>query len=303
MDTQLADFEVYLLDTEHALLTAQGYLGDLRRFVQWYAKTYGEASTLETLTSPVVRAYKQALLAEQQLPATVNRQLASLAAFVHWAQQNGHLAPGRNPVQEVKTVPRVPLAPRWLEKKDLVKFLYAVRDEVERAIRRYPRLQVLVVRDAALVVFILHTGLRIHEVEALTLRDIQLNERSGKVIVRQGKGNKYREVPLNAKVRHILQDYLKVRPRVESQAFFLSQNDEGAGEKTIRRAIGRFAKLAGLKKVSPHTLRHTFAKSLVDSGVGLEKVAALLGHSNLNTTRVYVTPGEQDLADAVEVLE
>jgi site-specific recombinase XerD len=51
--------------------------------------------------------------------------------------------------------------------------------------------------------------------------------------------------------------------------------------------------------VTPHILRHTYAKSLIDSGVGLEKVAALLGHSNLNTTRIYTTPGLQDLEDAV----
>jgi site-specific recombinase XerD len=255
------------------------------------------------ITNSVVRSYKQALLADQHLPATINRQLASLASFTHWAQLVGYLEAGRNPVQEVKAVQRMPLAPRWLDKKELLKLLHSVRDELERAIRRYPRWQVLVIRDATLVIFLLHTGLRIHEVEALTLRDIQLGDRSGKVIVRQGKGNKYREVPLNAKVRRMLEDYLLVRPKVDSQSFFLGLHDEGAGEKTIRRAVARFAKKADLKKVSPHTLRHTFAKSLVDSGVGLEKVAALLGHSNLNTTRVYITPGERDLERAVEGLE
>ena len=54
--------------------------------------------------------------------------------------------------------------------------------------------------------------------------------------------------------------------------------------------------------LAPHTLRHTFAKNLVDAGVSLEKVAALLGHSNLNTTRIYVTPSQQDLARAVDAL-
>jgi integrase/recombinase XerC len=63
--------------------------------------------------------------------------------------------------------------------------------------------------------------------------------------------------------------------------------------------VHRFAKKAGLKNVTPHTLRHSFAKSLIDAGVSLEKVATLLGHSNLNTTRIYTTPGEEDLEDAV----
>jgi site-specific recombinase XerD len=88
------------------------------------------------------------------------------------------------------------------------------------------------------------------------------------------------EVPLNAKARKAVQDYQGIRPEVE-------------------RAVVEFAKKAGLKGVTPHVLRHSFAKALIDSGVSLEKVAALLGHSNLNTTRIYTTPGEEDLEDAV----
>jgi integrase/recombinase XerC len=69
------------------------------------------------------------------------------------------------------------------------------------------------------------------------------------------------------------------------------------------RAVQRFAKKAELKNVTPHTLRHSFAKALIDAGVSLDKVAMLLGHSNLNTTRIYTTPGEEDLEDAVGKIE
>ena len=64
-------------------------------------------------------------------------------------------------------------------------------------------------------------------------------------------------------------------------------------------AVSRLAELAGLQEVTPHTCRHSFAKSLIDSGVTLEKVATLLGHESLDTTRLYVTPGEKDLEEAV----
>jgi integrase/recombinase XerC len=70
--------------------------------------------------------------------------------------------------------------------------------------------------------------------------------------------------------------------------------------RSVQRAIRRIGLDAGLEGLTPHVLRHTFAKNLVDSGVGLEKVAALLGHSSLNTTRVYITPNLQDLEKAVE---
>ena len=74
---------------------------------------------------------------------------------------------------------------------------------------------------------------------------------------------------------------------------------------TLRHVIGDLAYNAKLdpQEVSPHTLQHTFAKRLVDAGVSLEKVATLLGHSNLNTTRIYLTPGRQDLENAVGLLE
>ena len=73
-------------------------------------------------------------------------------------------------------------------------------------------------------------------------------------------------------------------------------------QKTAQRAVKRFARVAGLENVTPHILRHTFGKSLLDNGVTLEKVATLMGHSNLNTTRIYTTPGEEDLIEAVEAI-
>ncbi len=89
----------------------------------------------------------------------------------------------------------------------------------------------------------------------------------------------------------------------KSDDLFLGQRNEGVQSKTIQRAVQRFAKKAELKNVTPHTLRHSFAKSLIDAGVSLEKVATLMGHSNLNTTRIYTTPGVQDLEEAIKELD
>lgn len=74
---------------------------------------------------------------------------------------------------------------------------------------------------------------------------------------------------------------------------------EARQTRSVQLAVARVADLAGLQDVTPHTLRHTFAKSLLDNGISLEKVAALLGHESLDTTRLYVTPGEKDLQEAV----
>jgi len=299
----LDEFQAYLLTEDRSPVTIAGYLGDVRLFAQWYEGHYREALIPASLTNEAVRNYKQHLLDQAAKPKTINRRLAALAAYAHWLEQAGYVRNVRNPVQGVKAVKEAVLAPKWLDKKQRAALLRAVDKEVEDAMRRYPRLRLMYLRDAAIVKLILFAGLRVGEIIQLRMSDLVLDERKGSVIVREGKGAKRREVPLNAKARKALLDYLRIRPDVERDDLFLGQRNEGVQSKTIQRAVLRFAKEAGLKNVTPHTLRHSFAKALIDAGVSLEKVATLLGHSNLNTTRIYTTPGEEDLEDAVGKIE
>lgn len=263
---------------------------------------YQENLTFENMTAEAVRAYKQFLLEDQAMPKTVNRRLASIAAFADWARQAGRLKEA-NPVVGITKVRQAPLAPRWLDRKQQAALLRAMEKEVELAIRRYPRLQVTHLRDAAVLVLLLNTGLRVKEVVGLRKNDVLLTERKGTVVVRQGKGGKRREVPLNAQARKALEDYLDARPDVGVENFFVGRNNEGVQEKTVQRAVKRFAALDGMTEVTAHVLRHSFAKNLIDKGVTLEKVAALLGHTDLSTTQIYTTPGAKDLEDAVDMLD
>jgi integrase/recombinase XerC len=102
-----------------------------------------------------------------------------------------------------------------------------------------------------------------------------MDDRKRSVVVREGKGTKRREIPLNSRIRKALLDYLRVRPDVEGEDLFLGQRDEGIQSKTVQRAVLRFTGEAGKENVTPHVLRHSFAKALIDSGVTLEKVATL----------------------------
>jgi integrase/recombinase XerD len=299
----LEAFGAYLLSEDRSPVTIAGYLGDVRLFAGWYETQYGEGLTPESLTNEAVRGYKQHLLDQAAKPKTINRRLAALAAYAHWLEQAGYVRSARNPVQGVKAVKETTLAPRWLDKKQRAALLRAVDQAVEDALRRYPRLRLIYLRDAAIVKLILFTGLRVGEIVQLRMSDVILDERKGSVTVREGKGTKWRVIPLNAKARKALIDYLRLRPMVSSDCLFLGQRNEGIQSKTVQRAVQRYAKAAGLDGVTPHVLRHTFAKSLIDVGVGLEKVATLLGHSNLNTTRIYTTPGLEELEKVVNALE
>ncbi|MEW5718651.1 MAG: tyrosine-type recombinase/integrase, partial [Chloroflexota bacterium] len=97
-------------------------------------------------------------------------------------------------------------------------------------------------------------------------------------------------------------DYLAKRPKAQHDALFVNQKGELLGRLGIEYQVATLGRLAGLERVTPHMLRHTFAKNLVDQSVSLDQVATLMGHRSLTTTARYTQPSQQDLARAVEKL-
>ena len=155
------------------------------------------------------------------------------------------------------------------------------------------------IRDRCILIVLLNTGLRIGEFTQLEETDIQMTDRKGELWVRKGKGDKSRNIPLNDTARRVLKEWMVLKPK--SPLLFTGQRGP-LKIRAVELIITELGRLANVE-VTPHRLRHTFGKSLVDSGVSLEKVAALLGHSSLNTTRVYITPSQADLEKAVKMLD
>lgn len=145
--------------------------------------------------------------------------------------------------------------------------------------------------------------MRAGELAALLLSDLTVGERSGLVHVRRGKGNKSRRVPLNAEARAAIREYLKVRPSSEDQSLLVGQRGEPLSAHAIYDVVVKYGRKAGLDDVTPHTLRHSFARALIATGTPLSDVADLLGHSSLDTTRIYTKASETDLAAVVARLE
>jgi integrase/recombinase XerC len=219
-------------------------------------------------------------------PATVNRRLASLSAFGRWAQEGGLLP--ANPVKGIAAVEEMRPAPKWLDKNQQYALLRAVQEQGRT-------------RDVALITLMLHTGLRVSEVAALGRADVELSPHQGTLAVRGGKGGKYRMVPLNTDARKALQAYLEERSEIrDGDCLFSGQRGEPLASPGIYYLVQRYAYVARLEAVTPHTLRHTFGKNLVDAGVSLDRVAQLLGHESVDTTRIYTTPSAQDLQREVE---
>jgi site-specific recombinase XerD len=134
------------------------------------------------------------------------------------------------------------------------------------------------------------TGLRVTEMVRINSNDLSLEEGEIKVL---GKGAKERIVLFGSHAREALKQYLKAaRPQLlektKSAAFFLSLRGKRINARLVERIITRYAKAAGLKKkVTPHTLRHSFATHLLAGGADLRMVQELLGHVSLSTTQVY----------------
>jgi integrase/recombinase XerC len=294
----LTAFSEHLQSLDRSPATVRGYLTDLSVFIRWLE---GQGtSSLETLTAADIRFYRQHLINTSAAPQTVNRKLAAIAAFGNWAAQTGLLP--ANPAINIKSVGTIAQAPKWLDKKQRANLIQVVRDDLQIARLRYPRLWVLRLRDAVVVTLLLNTGLRVSELANLKTSDLLLTERKATLTVRAGKGTKQRVLPLNKDARQMLEQWLAVRPQIKDDALFIGQRGEKLKVRSVQCAVSRLAELAGLSDVTPHTCRHSFAKSLLDSGVTLEKVATLLGHESLDTTRLYVTPGEKDLEEAVGLL-
>ncbi len=214
-------------------------------------------------------------------PASVNLSLAALDHFYRFL--------GLDPPDIAREdLPRA--APRALEPGEQVAFLRAV--ERRRS-----------ARDRAIAHLLFYTGLRIGECAALDVDDVAVSARKGLVVVRRGKGDAYREVPLNAAARATLDTYTKERAAraatVEESALFLNPQGRRLSTRAIDLAIRELGRDAGLT-LSAHVLRHTCLTALVRNGTDLVLVAEIAGHRRLETTRRYSLPSAQDRAAAME---
>jgi len=290
-DDSAQTFAPYIADLERQgkrTATRKHYLDDLTQFARWVRTTSGEPFVPQQLIHRDVVDYLAHLRTVRKAkPSTVNRRLAALRSYARWLQATGVIA--GDPTRDVRGVRQTPRGPRSLTAAELRLLLRQVD-------KRGNRLHV------AVLTLLARTGLRVGELCALTTTDIELNERKGKVIVRQGKGGRYREVPLNAEARRALRAYLEVRPTVPERALFIGERGP-LTTNGVYWLVRKYAERAGLEPIGPHVLRHTFATRYLAANQGdLVGLARLLGHESLNTVAIYTQPTLEDLSERVEGL-
>src|SRR6266566_5311892 len=303
-----------LQSNDHAMGTIRRYKSAIESFLTWYEHEEHRPLTLGLLTPITLVGYRNFLQRTQaRATSTVNGHISALRAWCAWLTEQRYLE--ANPAKRIKLVGRQEASSRE-----------GLSDTQTNALLRQAQTSRDGRRNYAIVQLLLQTGIRLDECSQLTLEDIEFGERSGRVTIRQGKGNKARMVPLNASARQALAEYLAPRlqcdPMVKAVAFawprripgspsmplWQSQKKGVLTTSAMRQMIDvlvRDASARGLvpAQTSAHTLRHTFARNYLAEYPGdVVGLATLLGHTSLDTTRIYSQPTVEQLSTRVELL-
>lgn len=298
MMSDLPELKDYLLSQDRSKHTINSYLSDVSLFKRWYEHTNKRVLTPDKLLPEDIHRYIHYLKENKKAAAsTINRRLAALRAYTSWALENGRV--DRDPLLGVKGLEEQKAPPRFLQPEEQANLIAQIDERLLDARTEAAKRQAM--RDRAIVYVLMHTGLRVSELCALQLGDIEINANRGNLSVRPNRHGLPRNVPLNRDTRQALKDWLNIRPQVDTSAVFVGKHGDPASPLLVQRLLAKLGRRACLE-VTPFTLRHTFAKNLIDQEVGLEKVAMLLGHSSLNTIMAYTNPEQVDMAWAVEAL-
>lgn len=284
--TESSLFASFLEVNDFAASTRTALANDMKKWVAWYESVNAEGYDSRRVTLRDVTDFRAHLRDERgQAVATVNRCLVTLRRYFSFLAQEEVIA--ANPASKVKELRRTPTAPKALDRA-------VVRRMLREATVREDH------RALAILGLFVYCGLRLSEVAALQLGHLDLSERRGAVLVRHGKHNRERTVPVPAEPRRLLLDYLSRRPPVESDRLFIGQGCRPLGADGIRYLVEKYGLAVGIK-LNPHALRHTFATEyLAANNNDLVGLAQLLGHESIQTTSRYTQRGETQLAAASE---
>jgi len=276
-DPRIAPFIMHLRARALSAATERSYRTAVERLVAWYD---AEGIDWRTPSRADLRRYI-ALLSKDGERSTVQQRLAALGTFYRFWVRQGSVA--KDPLHALARPKREKRLPDVLSQAQVEQLIAQAGIGTSTA---------LALRDTALIELLYGAGLRIAEVVAINVADLQLGRGEVKVT---GKGNKQRVALFGAPCRRALESYLSDgRPALaglattEASALFLNRNGRALGERGARARLDDIARAAGLPEAfHPHTLRHSFATHLLDGGADLRVVQELLGHESLGTTQVY----------------
>jgi len=239
-----------------------------------------------------IRAYLAKLNDKQYSKSTIARKLATLRSFYKFLLKRGSVS--SNPVTAVRTPKQDKKLPRFLE-----------YEEVKRLLGTPPTDSWLGARDKAILEVLYSTGIRVSELVALNMDDVDF---LGEVVHVRGKGKKERIAPISSSALQVIQHYMEYRNKraqsnqnFDPKVLFVNKHGRRLSTRSVRRKMDKYLKIAGLDPaISPHTLRHSFATHMLNNGADLRSVQELLGHQSLSTTQIYTHLTTKKLKDVYD---
>ena len=269
--------------SEHTL---RAYLHDVEELAAFARRLLGRAPVLRDLDAIVCRSYLASLHGRNDA-VTIGRKLSSLRAFFRLLVRRRKVS--ASPVAALRAPKRAQRLPAFLGKEDMGRLLDgpAPGDTL-------PDARAAQVRDEALFEIIYGAGLRVSEACHLDVGDLETTGSRGEVKVRQGKGRKDRIVPIGRKAIAAVAAYVPHRTawlagaaRPDGAALFINPRGRRLEPRAVRRLLRARELATGVRPVSPHALRHSFATHLLGEGADLRSIQEMLGHASLQTTQRY----------------
>jgi len=291
-------FARHLSDERHlAESTVVAYRRDLVQLATFLERS---GTSLREAELQQLRRFLAQLTTLGYARASIARRVGSIHTFYRWAAGRGEVpVDPASLLGRPKVVSRLPVVLRPAEADALVE---APATTVEDDPAADPVERAIALRDRAILELMYGSGLRVSEVAGLTLERLDLDR--GRVLV-LGKGSKEREVPISDPTDATVRAWLAFgRPCLAAEpvpAVFLNRHGDALGVRDIRRLVGRYggATLAG-RRVTPHTLRHSFATHLLEGGADIRAVQELLGHASVATTQRYTHVTRSRLFEAYQ---
>ncbi len=275
MKRELSEFLDYLRYERNASAhTISGYKLDLGQFIDYIGE---RGSSLRNVDNVQIRGFMAQLHERKLKKSSSARKLAAIRSFFRFGVKKKWIT--ENPAKMVSTPKQEIHVPSFLSELEMAGFL-----EVPNSGKP------LDLRDRAILELLYASGIRVSELVGINLEEASLRERLIRV---RGKGKKERLVPFGRAAGARLTDYLRVRPelvedKIGETALFLNYQGRRITPRSVERIVDKYIRLTAIKrKISPHSLRHSFASHLLGRGADLRVIQELLGHESLATTQKY----------------
>ena len=261
---EIEDFLNYLkYEKRFSDHTIINYKKDLLDFKDYISKNINSVEIND------IRNYLKELYDKKYTNSTISRKVSTLKSFFKYLEAEDKIKV--NPMLLISNPKKEKKLPTFLNYNDLDKLLNIPDLKTKDG-----------KRDALIMEMLYSTGIRVSELVNIKIKDINQNEQT---IIILGKGNKERYVYYGSKCRQLLDFYLK---DYDNEYLFTNKHGNKINDRVIRMILEKNTRLAGLKlRVTPHTLRHTYATHMLNEGADLKSVGDLLGHENLSTTQIY----------------